>query len=440
MANQQQQQQQHHFQHTVPTKLSKIVEASNESAKHLNVSNNNNTATNQAVIAEKNSAPLPMAQTPSPPPVSAPNPMVSSTPSNVAVQPQPPTVPTTAPSQLQTQIIPIVTNLTSTNVSIQQNNSLQNPQQQQQQQQQPKLTTFLPAAAAPKETREQQQAQNQTIEQQSANIEVVHNEQPPNVTTKSTKSIIKQTTVVSLNGEHQGENTEYVSSNPNNNSRRVNFDPHALLLDAAVEGELDLVAKCAKLVRNISEPNDEGITALHNSVCAGHLDIVKFLVEAGCDVNYADNDGWTPLHCAASCNNIQMLRFLVENGASVFATTLSDNETAARKCEEDEDGFQVCHDYLSMIERNVGDRDVNGGLVYALYNYEKQNEDELRFECGQRLVVIDKYEGREEEETNDGWWTCRLLVDQEKSEQTESGSNTNTGLVPKNYLGVSSLF
>lgn len=101
---------------------------------------------------------------------------------------------------------------------------------------------------------------------------------------KQTKPIIKPT--------NERLNPIYIN---NSNSKRVNFDPHALLLDAAVEGELDLVVKCAQLVTDISEPNDEGITALHNSVCAGHFDIVKFLVEFGCDINFADNDGWTPV-------------------------------------------------------------------------------------------------------------------------------------------------
>jgi hypothetical protein len=56
---------------------------------------------------------------------------------------------------------------------------------------------------------------------------------------KSTKSIIKQT---NLNGDQQQlEDMDSIN-------RRVNFDPHALLLDAAVEGELDLVIKCAKQV------------------------------------------------------------------------------------------------------------------------------------------------------------------------------------------------
>lgn len=45
-------------------------------------------------------------------------------------------------------------------------------------------------------------------------------------------------------------------------------------------------------VTNVSEPNDEGITALHNAICAGHYEIVTFLVEFGCDVNSPDSDGW----------------------------------------------------------------------------------------------------------------------------------------------------
>lgn len=82
-------------------------------------------------------------------------------------------------------------------------------------------------------------------------------------------------------------------------------------------------------------------------VCVvGHIEIVKFLVEFGCDVNAQDSDGWTPLHCAASCNNVSMVKFLVEHGACIFATTLSDHETAAEKCEEDEEGFDGCSEYL----------------------------------------------------------------------------------------------
>lgn len=60
-------------------------------------------------------------------------------------------------------------------------------------------------------------------------------------------------------------------------ARRVSFDPLALLLDASLEGELELVKKTAMQVPNPSASNDEGITALHNAICAGHLEIVKWV-------------------------------------------------------------------------------------------------------------------------------------------------------------------
>lgn len=64
----------------------------------------------------------------------------------------------------------------------------------------------------------------------------------------------------------------------------------------------------------------------------------------------------TPLHCAASCNNLAMVKFLVEHGACIFAATLSDQETAAEKCEEDEEGFDGCSEYLySKLDLNYCD-------------------------------------------------------------------------------------
>lgn len=54
---------------------------------------------------------------------------------------------------------------------------------------------------------------------------------------------------------------------------------------------LTLVAAAGE-VRDPSASNDEGITALHNAICAGHFEIVQFLVQFGCDVNSQDSDGW----------------------------------------------------------------------------------------------------------------------------------------------------
>ncbi|XP_076317257.1 apoptosis-stimulating of p53 protein 1-like isoform X3 [Tachypleus tridentatus] len=205
------------------------------------------------------------------------------------------------------------------------------------------------------------------------------------------------------------------TKNSTKNSRRVSFDPLALLLDAALEGELELVKKTTKEVPNPSAANDEGITALHNAICAGHFEIVKFLVEFGCDVNTQDSDGWTPLHCAASCNNQPMVRFLVEHGACVFATTLSDHDTAAQKCEEDEEGYDGCSEYLYSVQEKLGI--LNGGAVYAVYDYEAQNQDELSFKDGDMLIVLRKGDEQERE-----WWWARL--------------KDREGYIPRNLLGL----
>jgi len=201
-------------------------------------------------------------------------------------------------------------------------------------------------------------------------------------------------------------------------NRTVSFDPLALLLDASLEGELDLVRKTAAEVTDPSAANDEGITALHNAICAGHLDIVQFLVEFGCDVNAQDSDGWTPLHCAASCNNLGMVRFLVEHGACIFATTLSDHETAAEKCEEDEEGFDGCSEYLYHIQEKLGI--MNDGIVFAVYTYDAVNSDELCFDDGESMMVLRKGDELEKE----WWWTKK------------EGGDSIEGYIPRNLIGL----
>lgn len=198
-------------------------------------------------------------------------------------------------------------------------------------------------------------------------------------------------------------------------SRRISFDPLALLLDASLEGELELVKKTAREVPNPSAANDEGITALHNAICAGHIDIVRFLVEFGCDVNAQDSDGWTPLHCAASCNNLEMVKFLVEHGACIFATTLSDRETAAEKCEEEEEGYRGCFEYLCNIQEKLGM--MNNGEVFAVFDYKAHRTDELDFNVGARLAVMRRGDDCEKE-----WWWCKL--------------SESEGYVPRNLLGL----
>uniref|UniRef100_A0A3P9I7T3 Tumor protein p53 binding protein, 2b n=1 Tax=Oryzias latipes TaxID=8090 RepID=A0A3P9I7T3_ORYLA len=196
---------------------------------------------------------------------------------------------------------------------------------------------------------------------------------------------------------------------------RVKFNALALLLDASLEGEYDLVQRVIYDVEDPSMPNDEGITALHNAVCAGHTEIVKFLVQFGVNVNAADSDGWTPLHCAASCNNVQVCKFLVESGAAVFATTYSDMQTAADKCEEMEEGYAQCSQFLYGVQEKMGV--MNRGVVYALWDYDSQNQDELAFSEGDCMTVL-----RREDEVETEWWWARC--------------GDYEGYIPRNLLGL----
>ncbi|CAH2242637.1 jg8464 [Pararge aegeria aegeria] len=257
------------------------------------------------------------------------------------------------------------------------------------------------------------------------NISLSSNEKQEDSKDNVVSDITEQISSVDLNGQDSQRSENVLRRSKKGNlkqggkaplARRVSFDPLALLLDASLEGELELVKKTATQVQNASAANDEGITALHNAICAGHFEIVKFLVEIGCDVNAQDSDGWTPLHCAASCNNLPMVRFLVDNGACIFATTLSDHETAAEKCEEDEEGFDGCSEYLYSVQEKLGI--MNNGLVYAVFSYTAARSDELSFEMGARLQVLRKGDDNERE-----WWWCR----------DDMG---NEGYVPRNLLGL----
>lgn len=196
---------------------------------------------------------------------------------------------------------------------------------------------------------------------------------------------------------------------------RVKFNPLALLLDASLEGEFDLVQRIIYEVENPSTPNDEGITPLHNAVCAGHHHIVKFLLDFGVNVNAADSDGWTPLHCAASCNSVHLCKLLVESGAAIFASTISDVETAADKCEEMEEGYIQCSQFLYGVQEKLGV--MNKGTVYALWNYEGQNQDELSFSEGDAITIL-----RRQDDSETEWWWARL--------------EDNEGYVPRNLLGL----
>ena len=61
---------------------------------------------------------------------------------------------------------------------------------------------------------------------------------------------------------------------------------------------------------------------------------------------------------------------------------------------------------------------LNGGIVYAVFDYEAQNSDELSFTIGDEITVLKKGDDIEKE-----WWWSKI--------------HNKEGYVPRNLLGVS---
>lgn len=61
---------------------------------------------------------------------------------------------------------------------------------------------------------------------------------------------------------------------------------------------------------------------------------------------------------------------------------------------------------------------LNGGSVYAVYDYNAQNSDELSFKCGELLRILSK----SEEDEPEWWWA--------------TNSQQQKGYVPRNLLSI----
>lgn len=62
---------------------------------------------------------------------------------------------------------------------------------------------------------------------------------------------------------------------------------------------------------------------------------------------------------------------------------------------------------------------LNGGSVYAVYDYSAQQSDELSFKCGELLRILSK----SDESENEQWWLA-------------SNSQQQQGYVPRNLLSI----
>lgn len=69
----------------------------------------------------------------------------------------------------------------------------------------------------------------------------------------------------------------------------------------------------------VNNPDDQGLTPLHNVSQNGLADIAGALIRHGANVNATDSNRQTPLHVAASNGQVNVVKILLESGADVKA-------------------------------------------------------------------------------------------------------------------------
>jgi ankyrin repeat protein len=92
-------------------------------------------------------------------------------------------------------------------------------------------------------------------------------------------------------------------------------------LDAAQNGNLDLIKRMIKDGIDINIQDEYGWTALQLASRKGHLDVVKFLIEYGADLNAQNDDGWTALHLASLNRCLDIVKVLIEAGSDLNIKT-----------------------------------------------------------------------------------------------------------------------
>eukprot|EP00052_Salpingoeca_macrocollata_P028022 m.268707 g.268707 ORF g.268707 m.268707 type:complete len:1014 (-) comp22814_c0_seq2:1348-4389(-) len=108
---------------------------------------------------------------------------------------------------------------------------------------------------------------------------------------------------------------------------KVAFDRETVFLNAAAEGDDELVTKLLADGVDINTRNHDGLTALHIACNENNLKIAALLLTSGADVNARDAELWTPLHACSSCGYWRLVNLLLTHGADVAAVN-ADGELA----------------------------------------------------------------------------------------------------------------
>jgi len=98
---------------------------------------------------------------------------------------------------------------------------------------------------------------------------------------------------------------------------RYTSNGYTALMEAAEQGDRELVDLLLKHGANAKSTNRVGWTALHNGAMNANTGIVADLIAAGADANASETfHGTTPLHWAAASGNREVVKLLLAHGAN----------------------------------------------------------------------------------------------------------------------------
>lgn len=98
-------------------------------------------------------------------------------------------------------------------------------------------------------------------------------------------------------------------------------DLNSELLEASMEGDLEMVKRLLEQGADINQANSAGDTPLYVASEMGHVEVVRILIENGADINQAESNGQTPLMIAVESGHFEVVEALLEYGANLNAKT-----------------------------------------------------------------------------------------------------------------------
>ena len=105
---------------------------------------------------------------------------------------------------------------------------------------------------------------------------------------------------------------------PNKNNIKISNDD---LLDAAAEGNIEIVRFILRKGADINTKNNIGGTALMLAAENGNTEIVNLLLDKGADINSKDKDGWGALIFAAQNGHTEIITLLLDKGVDINLKT-----------------------------------------------------------------------------------------------------------------------